>query len=105
MIQINIISKNIEQANEITTLLFEEKLVMNEYILKEVVGRLPNDKGSLSSVDEVLIVGTTKALLFKTIVELLELKYDKQLPIIYAVPIVYMEESQSESIRSGTAKV
>ncbi|WP_026753247.1 hypothetical protein [Sediminibacter sp. Hel_I_10] len=105
MIQINIITKNVLQAQEITSLLYQEKLVLNEYILKEVVGRLPNDAGELSNVDEVLIVGTTKALLFKTIVELLKEKYGDKIPIIYAVPIVYMEETQTETLRSGTAKV
>ena len=64
MIQLHIITKNEEQANEITSILYEEKLVMNEFILKEVVGRIPNQAGTLTNINEVLIVGTTKALLF-----------------------------------------
>lgn len=105
MVQINIITKNIKQANEITALLFKEKLIMNEYILKEVIGRLPDDKGELKNVDEVLIVGVTKALLFNTIVEILKHHYKGRIPVIYALPIVYMEDSQTEAIRAGTAKV
>lgn len=105
MVQINIITKNVKQANDITALLFEEKLIMNEYILKEVVGRLPNDQGKLTNVDEVLIVGVTKALLFNTIVETLKTHWKDKMPIVYAVPIVYMEESQTEAIKAGTAKV
>ena len=105
MIQLHIITKDIEQANEITSLLYEEKLVLNEYILREVVGRHPNDQGQLTSVDEVLIVATTKALLFNTINKVLKKKYTDDMPIIYAVPIVYMDEAQTEELKSRTAKV
>ncbi|MEM6517208.1 MAG: hypothetical protein AAF688_13565 [Bacteroidota bacterium] len=105
MVQINIITKNVEQANKITALLYEEKLILNEYILREVVGRLPNDQNELTNVEEVLIVGTTKALLFNTIVKTLEKQWKDNMPVIYAVPIVYMEESQTEAIKEGTAKV
>lgn len=105
MIQLHIITKDIEQANEITSLLYTEKLVLNEYILREVVGRHPNDHGELSSVDEVLIVATTKALLFNTINKVLKEKYKDDMPILYAVPIVYMDESQTEELKSSTAKV
>lgn len=105
MIQLHIITKDINQANEITTLLFEEKLVLNEYILREVIGRHPNDNGKLTNINEVLIVATTKALLFNPINKLLRLNYQDNMPILYAVPIVYMDESQTEDIRNGTAKV
>ena len=105
MIQLNIITKNETQANKITTLLHEHQLVMNEYILKEVIGRLPNQAGKLTSVQEVLIVGTTKALLFSTITKLLRVYYPNDTPIIYAVPIVYMDESQTQDLIDGTAKV
>jgi len=105
MVQINIITKHAKQANEITALLYSRKLIVNEYILKEVVGRLPNDQNELTNVDEVLIVGTTKALLFNTIVSTLKEKYPDNLPVVYAVPIVYMEESQTEALKANTAKV
>lgn len=105
MIQLHIITKNEEQANEITSILYEEKLVMNEFILKEVVGRVPNQSGTLTSINEVLIVGTTKALLFNKINTLLQNKYDGNMPVIYAVPIVYMDPIQTEELINGTAKV
>lgn len=105
MIQLNIICQNEEQAKEITTLLYEEKLVLNEFIVKEVIGRHPNDQGELTSISEVLIVGTTKALLFSAIDELLQLKYSHDMPIIYATPIVYINSVQSDEIRDFTAKV
>ncbi|WP_299227675.1 hypothetical protein [uncultured Psychroserpens sp.] len=105
MVQLHIISKNIDQANEITTMLHEKDLVMNEYILKEVIGRYPNEKGHLSNSHDVLIVATTKALLFNPINKLLREKYRSDMPIIYAVPIVYMDEQQTEDLKNGTAKV
>jgi len=105
MVQINIITKNVKQANAITSLLNSEKLIVNEYILKQVVGRLPNDENKIKNVDEVLIVGTTKALLFNTIVNTLRANFKDQMPVVYAVPIVYMEESQTEALKANTAKV
>ncbi|WP_047545408.1 divalent cation tolerance protein CutA [Psychroserpens sp. Hel_I_66] len=105
MIQLNIITKNEDQANRITDLLHEHGLVVNEYILKEVVGRLPNQEGKLTNVDEVLIVGVTKALLFNTINKLIRVHYPKDTPIIYAVPIVYMDEIQTQDVISETAKI
>lgn len=105
MVQLHIITEDIDQANEITTLLYEEKLVLNEYILREVVGRHPNDNGKLTSVNEVLIVATTKALLFNPINKLLRQKYSNNMPIMYAVPIVYMDEIQTEDLKHGTTKV
>jgi uncharacterized protein involved in tolerance to divalent cations len=105
MVQIHIITEDIEQANEITSLLYEEKLVLNEYILREVVGRHPNDDGKLTNVNEVLIVATTKALLFNPINKLLREKYPHNMPIIYAVPIVYMDDVQTEELKDKTTKV
>ncbi|MGB3607302.1 MAG: hypothetical protein WA775_00200 [Psychroserpens sp.] len=105
MIQLNIITRHEDQANAITNLLHAERLIMNEYILKEVVGRIPNQAGNLTSIAEVLIVGTTKALLFHPITELLRKHYPEDTPIIYAVPIVYMETSQTQELIDGTAKV
>ncbi|MFT5847946.1 MAG: hypothetical protein ACJARX_001684 [Psychroserpens sp.] len=105
MIQLHIITKNEDQANRITDLLHEHGLVTNEYILKEVVGRVPDQEGKLTSISEVLIVGTTKALLFSTINQLLKVHYPENTPIIYAVPIVYMDESQTQDVMEGTAKI
>lgn len=105
MIQLHIISRDARQAKEITTLLFEEKLVLNEVIVNDVTGRHPNDSGQLTSIEEVLIIGTTKALLFNAIDELLQLKYPDNMPIIYAVPIIYMNMEQTEFLKNNTAKV
>lgn len=105
MVQLHIICNDAEQAKEITTLLFEERLVLNECIVNDVTGRHPNDKGELTSVAEVLIIGTTKALLFSAIDELLQLKYPDTMPIIYATPIVYMNAKQNELLKNSTSKV
>ncbi len=105
MIQLQIICQNRDQAKEITTLLYEEKLVTNELIINDVTGRHPNDNGELTSIKEVLIIGTTKALLFNTIDEILQLKYPDSMPVIYATPIVYMNAKQSNHLRDNTSKV
>jgi len=105
MVQLHIICRDSEQAKEITTLLYEEKLVLNEIIVNDVTGRHPDDNGELTSIEEVLIIGTTKALLFKAIDELLQLKYPETMPIIYATPIVYMNAEQSEHLKNNTSKV
>lgn len=105
MIQLHIICKDAQQAEEITTLLYEEQLVLNECIVNDVTGRHPNDKGTLTSINEVFIIATTKALLFNAIDELLQLKYPETMPIIYATPIVYMNMEQSEFLKNNTSKV
>ena len=60
MVQHDIICKDSAQVKEITALLYEEKLVLNEIISNDVTGRHPNDNGELTSIEEILIIGTTK---------------------------------------------
>lgn len=105
MIQLNIISQSLEQAKDITSLLHKKQLVVNEFMIKEVIGRHPNDQGELTNIEEVLIVGTTKALLFNDIDQLLQEHFPEDMPILYATPIVYMNSDQSDDLRNNTAKV
>jgi len=62
-------------------------------------------KNGLTKKKQILIIGQTKGLLFKIINEKLSVKYLDRMPILYSVPIIYMNEIQTDFIREHTAKV
>jgi hypothetical protein len=64
-----------------------------------------NIKMDLLKKKQILIIGQTKGLLFKIINEKLSVKYLDKIPILYSVPIIYMNETQTDFISEHTAKV
>jgi uncharacterized protein involved in tolerance to divalent cations len=106
MILLHILTKTEEQAVEIADLLIEQKLILNAVILDQVRVRQMGDGGSaIKSEKEYLLMGKSKALLFSTIDERLRLRYPKDLPTIYAVPIVGMDWEQADELVEKTAKI
>jgi uncharacterized protein involved in tolerance to divalent cations len=102
MILVHIITDDKKQALEIVHILTEEKLILNAIISKKTVFEYKN---GLAKKKQILIIGQTKGLLFKIINEKLSIKYLDKMPILYSVPIVYMNETQTDFIREHTAKV
>lgn len=50
-------------------------------------------------------MGTTKALLFNKIKKRIKKKFLENLPLIYAMPIIYMDEHQNLELQTKTLKV
>ncbi len=105
MVLVHITVKNQIQANEIIELLMDKKLLADALVSEKMI--LLKVKGSEKTKQKkiYLIIGKTKALLFKTINEILYKKYPDKMPILYAVPIVYMDDGQTEELRMITAKI
>lgn len=102
MILVHIITNRKKQALEMVQMLTEKKLMLHAIISKKTVYEYKN---VLLKKKQFLIIGQTKGLLFKTINEKLQSKYPDNMPILYSVPIIYMDEQQTDYIREYTAKV
>lgn len=97
--------KNKKQAKENTKLLLEQNLLFTANISITKVFRKSRATGLIEKHKQTVIKGKTKSLLFVTINTLLRKNYSKNMPMLYAVPIVYMDEEQSKLLRDQTAKV
>ncbi|MCU0432171.1 MAG: divalent-cation tolerance protein CutA [Bacteroidia bacterium] len=104
MILLHIASADDGELASIATLLLKEKLVADVRI--DTIRRLLlNDNGELEEVPRFLLICKTKSLLFNNIVDFIREKHSTNLPEIYALPLVSMERSQEELIRSRTKAV
>lgn len=104
MILAHIITNNKKQALQIVGLLLEKKLLLHAAISKKTVYRFNKKRNFLQSQKQTLIIGKTKALLFSTINRELKDHFKKNMPMLYAVPIVYMDEDLADILRTSTAK-
>ncbi|MGB3151014.1 MAG: hypothetical protein WBB27_10150 [Maribacter sp.] len=105
MILAHIIVRDDEQAMEIVHLLMDQSLLFSAGISVKKIFEKNELSGILESKKQTLIIGKTKSLLFHTINEVLKSKYSSNMPMLYAIPIVYMDEEQSTLLRENTAKV
>lgn len=105
MILTHIISDNLEQTIEIADYLSKKKLILNPIIQEKVKGRRMTKNGKFETVEQYLLMGKTKALLFTTIDKKLRKKYPKNMPTLYSVPIVYMDWKQANELIEETVKV
>ena len=94
-----------EQAKEIAKLLLEKNLIFSASISIKKIFTKNKVTGLIEYNKQTLIEGKTKALLFRKINKVLREAYPKNMPIFYAVPIVYMDEEQTQLLRNQTAKV
>lgn len=105
MILAHIISKNKKQALKIIAILLEKKLLLHAAISKKTVYQYNKDQLRVEKQKHTLIIGKTKALLFNTINKELKDHFSENMPMLYAAPIVYMDEELATILRKSTAKV
>ncbi len=104
MVLLHIVCENREQAQLIVDQLIDEKLVFDTMISENLLFReLKRDEKR--SHKRTLVMGTTKALLFKQINEKIREQHSNQMPLVYAMPIVYMDEQQTLELKKETLKV
>ena len=84
-----IIAKNKKHAKEIAKLLLALDL----------------ETAHIGYEKQTIIEGKTKALLFSTINQILRITYPENMPMFYAVPIIYMDAEQTQTLYNQTAKV
>lgn len=105
MVLTHILTDTREQAFNCIEILLNKKLLLDASISEKTTYSKNETTGKLVSTSNVLIIGRTKALLFKSIDQELKKNYPKNMPSLYAVPIVYMNEDQTNEIREKTAKI
>ncbi len=104
MIFLRILSKSEIKAEEIAYLLLRKKLAIDLNI-KRNIERLQLQQKKLISTKVTLLTCKTKALLFPVIDEELRKLYTDAMPEVYAMPIVYMDWEQSQSLISSVKSV
>ena len=105
MVLVHIICKHRQQADETIAFLLEENLVLDAWVSEKAVFMNREDQYHGKKKRQILIMCKTKALLFNTIDSALSKKYPKNMPILYCVPIIYMNAKQAERLRNETLKV
>ena len=103
MILLHVSSPDIDLLHVIAESLLKEKLVADVRI--DTIRRLTLDNGSLKEIPRFLLACKTKALLFNPIVEHIRSSITGELPEIYALPLVSVERTQEEIIRSRTRAI
>lgn len=105
MILAHIIAHNRTQALEIINILMDEKLLLQAAASEKEIYEKKSDDGELICEKKTLIIGKTKALLFSEINNVLKKHFSQNMPMLYAVPIIYMDEELANLLRENTAKV
>ena len=105
MVLVHIICKHQKQCDEIISYLLESKLVLDAWVSEKAVFMSREDQYRGNRKRQILIMCKTKALLFNQIDEALTEKYPKNMPMLYCVPIIYMNPQQAQRLRDQTAKV
>lgn len=105
MILAHIMANNEAQALKIIHLLMDKKLLLQAAISEKTIYQKKTGSGKLICEKRTLIIGKTKALLFTTINKVLKTAFADNMPMLYAVPIIYMDDALAHLLRENTAKV
>lgn len=105
MILAHIMAYDKQQALEIISLLMDKKLLLQAAVTEKTMYEKKSAEGGLIRENRTLIIGKTKGLLFNTINEVLKKHFSENMPMLYSIPIVYMDEELATLLRENTAKV
>lgn len=105
MILAHIAVQKRKQAKEIAKLLLQKNLIFSARISTKKIFEKNQRTGLIHFKKQTIVSGKTKALLFNNINQLLKKTYPATMPMVYAVPIIYMDEEQIQLLRNQTAKV
>ncbi|UJH66165.1 divalent cation tolerance protein CutA [Allomuricauda sp. SCSIO 65647] len=104
MVLVHIICESKSQALDIVDVLIEERLMLDAMISDKLLFKRLKS-GETESHERTLVMGTTKALLFKTIDQRIKQVFTSTAPLVYAMPIVYMNAEQTQELQAETRKV
>ncbi|MEO0527426.1 MAG: divalent cation tolerance protein CutA [Bacteroidota bacterium] len=104
MIVIHILCSEKSEAETIIELLIEEQLIWNATISKKTFYE-EKDKERIGTNDKFLITAKTRSLLFQSVNHLLRDIYKDHMPLLYCIPIVYMDPQQSDMLLKQTLKI
>ena len=101
---LHIISDKEDQAMGIADLLLEKELMLEATIFEKVTER-KKINNQIKSINKTLVIRKTKALLFNSIEELLKEEYKENMPVIYSLPIVFMDWERSKELVNEVTKI
>lgn len=104
MILVHISCTSSKQATDVADFLIDQKLMLDAMISDKMHYK-QLDHGEKVSLPRFLVMGTTKALLFSRINRIISEKYKNEVPLLYAMPIIYTDEDQTNQLRYETEKV
>lgn len=105
MILAHIMAQDRKLALEIINLLMDKKLLLQAAVSEKEMCEKKSANGELICEKRTLIIGKTKALLFTTINDVLKKHFSEKMPMLYSVPIIYMDDELASLLRENTAKV
>lgn len=105
MILAHIMAYDKQQALKIIDLLMNKKLMLQAAVSEKIMYSKKSAEGQLIRENRTLIIGKTKGLLFNAINEVLKKHFSTNMPMLYSIPIVYMDEELATLLRENTAKV
>ncbi|MEK6153244.1 divalent cation tolerance protein CutA [Flavobacteriaceae bacterium 3-367] len=104
MMAIHIICADQTEAKKIIHLLIGERLIWNATVMESTGYTRKRGPGKINETQQVLITAKTKSLLFQPINHRLRETYGDQMPVLYALPIVYMDPEQADQLLQRTLK-
>ena len=104
MMLLNVVACSSTQAKEIATYLLDHKFITQASIGEKEMYEL-NENHELQGSKQFVIKGISKALLFDRINKKLRSKYPKQMPTIFAEPLIYIDSEQNDKFLEGIVKV
>jgi hypothetical protein len=105
MILLHVVTESKLQAIEIAEYLIENKLILDAVISDKIVVSKHPITGNFNTVNQTLVMGRTKSLLFNFIDQKLRERYPQNMPVLYSVAIVNMDWEQSDQLLNETAEV
>lgn len=104
MIAIQIVCTDQNEAKKIIQQLLGERLIWNALVTESTDYTRKRGPGKMHETHQVLITAKTKSLLFQPINLLLRKTYGSSMPVLYALPIVYMDPEQADQLLKRTLK-
>ena len=104
MVQLQILAKDQQQAEEIAEFLLKKKLVIDIY-LSPSMPFLSAVYKQKNTTQKVLLTAKTKSLLFKEIDLEIKQRYPLNMPLVWSLAITHMDWEQAEFLIKNTASV
>ncbi|MGB5821857.1 MAG: divalent cation tolerance protein CutA [Saonia sp.] len=104
MIVVHIICTTKTQAEEILEMLIMESLIYNAMVSEKIIYEKKSPK-TLASSKQILVTAKTKSLLFQSINDRLRETQGNHMPMLYCLPVVYMDPDQAQQLLKETIKI
>ncbi len=98
MVKICIIPKSKSQTDEIIEFLLRGKYLLTVMVVENCVLAKINVKNQTNRLNKTVISGIIRSLQFNNLNNRLREMYPSNMPVFYSIPIIQMDQQQSEAI-------